>query len=107
MPEPGPVYVRKHVRDKYDLIVDEVDLLHANQNHSVVRYPEGSEVTVSALDIAPTATTPSNGNSRDPSPLPVQVQPDLVGNKRATLNVRINVRDLKHVMTPKLKCRPR
>ena len=46
MSEPGPVYVRKHVRDKYDPIVDEVDLLHANQNHAIVRYPERHEATV-------------------------------------------------------------
>ena len=60
--EPGPVYVRKHVRDKYDPMLDEVDLRHANQNHAVVRYPEGREVTVSVRDVAPTATTPSNGD---------------------------------------------
>ena len=59
MTEPGPVCVRKHIRDKYDPIVDEVDLLLANQNHAVVKYPEGREATVSARDIAPT-TTPSN-----------------------------------------------
>ena len=67
MSEPGPVYVRKHVRDKYDPIVDEVDLLHANQNHAVVRYPEGREVTVSARDVAPTATTLSNEDLGKPS----------------------------------------
>ena len=60
--EPAPVYVRKHVLDKYDPMLDEVDLLHANQNHAVVRYPEGREVTVSVRDVAPTATTPSNGD---------------------------------------------
>ena len=30
MTKPGPVYVRKHVRDKYDRVVKEMDLLNAN-----------------------------------------------------------------------------
>ena len=70
------MYVRKHVRDKYDPPVDEVDLLHANQNYAVVKYPERSDVTVSAWNVAPTATTLSNEYQRDPFPLPVQVQPE-------------------------------
>ena len=67
--EPGSVYVRKHVRDKYDPLVDEVELLNANQNHAVVRYPEGREVTISTRDIAPKATS-SNQSDVDNSPVP-------------------------------------
>ena len=48
-----PVYVRKYVRDKYDPKVGEMDLLHANQNHAVVRCPESREVTVSAEMLLP------------------------------------------------------
>ena len=54
MTESGPVYVRKHVRDKYDPVVEEMDLLYANQNCAIVRSAEGREVTVSARNIAPT-----------------------------------------------------
>ena len=54
MTKPGPVYVRKYVRDKYDSVVEEMDLLYANQNYAVVRSSEDREVTVSARDIAPT-----------------------------------------------------
>ena len=75
------MYVRKHVGDKYDPLLDEADLLHANQIHAIVRYPEGCKVPVSARDVAPTATTPSNG---DLFPLSVQVRPELVGDRRAT-----------------------
>ena len=50
--EPGPVYVCKHVRDKYDPVVEKMDLLNANPNYAVVRSPEGREVTVSTRDIA-------------------------------------------------------
>ena len=59
MTEPGPVYVCKHVRDKYDPVVKEMNLLHANQNYSFVQSPE---VTVSARDIAPTLTGPGKAN---------------------------------------------
>ena len=65
--EPGSVYVRKHVRDKNDQLVDEAELIDANQNYAVVRYPEGREATVSARDIAPTAT-PSDENDTAPVP---------------------------------------
>ena len=41
MTEPGPVYVCKHVRNKYDPVVEEMDLLNANPNYAVVRSPEG------------------------------------------------------------------
>ena len=62
MTEPGPVYVRKHVRDKYDPVIEEMDLLNANPNYAVVRLPEGREVTVSARDIAPTPAGQGKAN---------------------------------------------
>ena len=62
MTEPGPVYVRKHVRDKYDPVVEKMDLVHANQNYAVVRSPEGCEVTVSVRDIPTTPAGPGEAN---------------------------------------------
>ena len=62
MTEPGPVYVRKHVRDKYYPVVEEINLLNANPNYAIVRSPEGREVTVSARDIAPTPAGPGEAN---------------------------------------------
>ena len=61
--EAGLVYVRKHVRDKYDPVVEEIDLLHANPNYAVVQSLEGREVTASARDIAPTPAGP--GDAKD------------------------------------------
>ena len=46
-----------------------MELLNANQNHAVVRYPEGREVTISTRDIAPKATS-SNRSDVDNSPVP-------------------------------------
>ena len=62
MTEPGPVYVRKHVRDKYNPVAEEMDLPHANQNYAVVQSSEGHKVTVSARDIAPTPAGPGEAN---------------------------------------------
>ena len=62
MTETRPVCMRKHVRDKYDPAVEEMNLLHANQNYAVVRSPEGREVIVSARDIAPTPAGPGEAN---------------------------------------------
>ena len=98
--EPGLVYERKHVRDKYDPEVDEVNLLHANQNHAVVRYPEGREVTVLVRGIAPTATTPSNWTWGT-------LLCFLFNQNWLGIDMLPLVRDLKRVMSAKLKCRPR
>ena len=51
---PGPVLLRRHVRrSKYEPLVDEVDLLHANPNYAHVRHGDGCESTVSTRDLAP------------------------------------------------------
>ena len=65
MTEPKPVYVRKHVRDKYEPIVEEMDLLHANQNYAAVRSLEDRKVTVSARDIASTPAGPGEANESE------------------------------------------
>ena len=62
MTKPGPMYVRKHIRDQYNPVAEEIDLLRANPNYAVVQSPEGREVTVSARDIAPTLAGPGEAN---------------------------------------------
>ena len=48
-------YLRKHVRQsKYDPLVQEVEILHANPQYAHVRLPSGIESTVSIRDLAPT-----------------------------------------------------
>ena len=61
--EPSLVYVRKHVQDEYDPVVEEMDLLHANENYAVVRSPKSREVTVSARDIASTRAGQKEANT--------------------------------------------
>lgn len=52
--EPGPVYVKRHVRtSKYDPLVEKAEVLHANPHYAHVRYPDGRETTVSTKHLAP------------------------------------------------------
>ena len=50
--EPALVHMRKHVQDKYDPFVEEMDLLYAYKNYAVVQLPKGREATISARDTA-------------------------------------------------------
>ena len=51
---PGPVLLRKHVRNsKYDPLVDQAELIEANPQYAQVRLSDGRETTVSLCDIAP------------------------------------------------------
>ncbi|XP_077968093.1 uncharacterized protein LOC144422131 [Styela clava] len=49
---PGPVLVRKFVRNKDDPLCEEVDLLDANPNFASIKYKDGRESTVSTQDLA-------------------------------------------------------
>ena len=50
--EPEKVFAKRHVRNKYDPLVDEVKLVQINPNHGVIRYPNRHESTVSIRDLA-------------------------------------------------------
>ena len=51
--EPGSVFLKRHKRaNKYDSVVDKVDLIHATPNYAVVRISSGRETTMSLRDIA-------------------------------------------------------
>ena len=51
---PGPVLLKKHVRNsKYDSLVDEAELIEANPQYAHVRLGDGRETTVSLRDLAP------------------------------------------------------
>ena len=53
MQEPNTVFAKHHVRNKYDPLVDKVEVVQLNPNHGVVRYPNGHNSTVSIRDLAP------------------------------------------------------
>ena len=52
--EPGPILVKRHVRqNKTDPLVDEAELLHSNPSYAYVRFGDGRETTVSLRHVAP------------------------------------------------------
>ena len=87
--QPGPVLLRRFVRNKHDPLVDEVELLDANPRFANVRLRSGNEVTVSVSDLAfclsnsiqtsedsenisnPTESFPNENSTKTPS-LPAQ-----------------------------------
>ena len=50
--QPGPVLLRRFVRNKSDPFVEEVELLDANPSFSHVRFANVRETTVSIADLA-------------------------------------------------------
>ena len=74
---PGPVLLRRFVRDsKQEPLVDEVQLLEANNSYAHIRYPGGKEDTVSTRDLAPL------GNHSMPSERP-SLDKQLINNSES------------------------
>ena len=70
-----PVLLKKHNRvSKYDPMVEEVDLLDANSNYALVRFPNGRESTVSTKHLAPAAGNDSTALPNE-NPLLEQTPP--------------------------------
>ncbi len=64
---PGPVLLKRHVRSsKSDLLVDEVQLLHANPQYAYVRHSDGRESTVSIRHLAPIGRIAEPSSQDDP-----------------------------------------
>ena len=63
-------------RLKYEPLVDEVELLHANPNYAHIRHSDGRESTVSARDLAPIGNLPDESGDRPNSSAEVQPSND-------------------------------
>ena len=50
--KPGPVYVKCHVYNKNDPLVEETELIEANPRYAHVRLNDGREINVSLRDLA-------------------------------------------------------
>ena len=50
--KPGPVYVKCHVRNKNDPLVEEAELIEANPHYAHVKLNDGREINVSLRDLA-------------------------------------------------------
>ena len=74
---PGPVYVKKHVRQsKYDPLVEEAELIEANPEYAYVRLKSGTETTVSVRDLAPCPREEERASIVDISEDPTAVRED-------------------------------
>jgi len=62
--QPGPVMLRKFVRNKSEPPCEEVELLEANSTFAYIRFPDGKESSVSIKDLFP---CPSFDTSSHPS----------------------------------------
>ena len=72
----GPVFRKRHVRNsKYDSMVDEVELIEVNPNYAHIRYPNGTEDTVSLRDLAPIGTASPCTAAGENSDIPHQIDP--------------------------------
>ena len=62
--KPGPVYVKCHVRNKNDQLVEEAELIEANPHYAHVKLNDGREINVSLRDLArnPVADTANDTN---------------------------------------------
>ena len=55
---PGPVFLKRHVRNKNHPLVDEVELIHANPQYASVKLADGTEKSVSIRHLAPCPSGP-------------------------------------------------
>lgn len=78
--QPGPVLLKRFVRNKSDPVVEEVELLDANQSFSHVRFPNGRESTVSTGDLAhrPSSHASANVDNDDGLRTPINAPPTSV-----------------------------
>ena len=96
--KPGPVYVKCHVRNKNDPLVEEAELIEANPHYTHVKLNDGREINVSLRDLArnPVADAANDTNLSSHSDdientiLPQSdnesnsfLQPDITSNGRA------------------------
>ena len=49
--KPGPIFVKKHIRNKDDSLVEEAELIECNPTYAHVRLSSGRETTVSVRNI--------------------------------------------------------
>ena len=75
---PGPVYLKRHVRNrKSDPLVEPVTLVHTNPEFAFIRHQDGREDTVSLRDLAPAPCNVEN-------PVPQAQEPMLLEGQTIT-----------------------
>ena len=74
--KPGPIYVKRHVRNKHEPLVDEAELIELNPNYAHVRMQDGRETTVSIRDLSPHQSGNDSQIEHDTSDKSMMPEPD-------------------------------
>ena len=75
--KPGPIYVKRHVRNKGNPFVDEAQLLELNPTYARVRLNNGRETSVSIRDLAPCCEEQGVETDVSGSETPVENDPEV------------------------------
>ena len=97
--KPGPIYVKRHVRNKHEPLVDEAELIKLNPNYAHVRMQDGRETTVSIRDLSPHQSENDSRIEPDISKTAVP-EPVFEDNVNTTETANSNDSDLKPADEP-------
>ena len=97
MLQPGPVLLRRFVQTKNQPLVDIVELIEANPNFAIVKFPDCRESTVSITELFPSPTREMQANEINPYvPYPTskadtsEIDPYAVPRPQSTSNAPFN-----------------
>ena len=82
--KPGPIYVKRHVRNKHEPLVDEAELIELNSNYAHVCMQDGRETTVSIRDLSPHLSGNDNQIEHDTSDKYMMPEPVIEDNSDQT-----------------------
>ena len=85
--QPGPVLLRRFIKNKNQPRVDTVELIEANPNFAHTRFPDGRESTVSVSDLAP-SQSPQPVSEADNDSMPEAAEPkNYINQKKCHENI--------------------
>ena len=93
--KPGPIYVKRHVRNKHESQVDEAELIELNPNYAHVCMQDRRETTVSIRYLSPQQSGNDNQIEHDTSDKSTMLEPVIENNADQTESANSSDFDLK------------
>ena len=93
----GPIYVKRHVCNKHEPLVDEPELIELNPNYAHVRMQDGRETTVSIRDLSPHQSRNDNQTEHDTPDKSMMSEPVIENNADQTESANSRDSDLKQL----------
>ena len=78
--KPGPIYVKRHIRNKHEPLVDEAESNELNPSYAHVRMQDGRETAVSIRDLSPHQSGNDNQIELDTSDKSMMPEPVIEDN---------------------------